>query len=178
MTLNKINIQIVLMNRFVIIIAALLIALNTGCGNSRGKIKPNPDKENFIKCPICKGYGKIIIQTVVENKKEPDINEDSGCYQVLSCTSCLFALGWEVAHRDDKNYKERETKKEIHKIENANYDRHVEYKERPSRKKIVKCHRCNGAGWIKKYEYSITPMYDYHELESIIRANELIDQKN
>ncbi len=58
------------------------------------KRKTNPDKENSIKCPVCRAYGKIITQTVVEDKTEPEIDEDSGCYQALFCTAaCLHPDG-------------------------------------------------------------------------------------
>lgn len=167
-----------MMQKFIVLISVFCITLSASCGNSRMKIRPNHEGENFTKCPICNGYGKITVQTVVENRRDTDINEDSGCYNALACTGCLFALGWEIAHRDDMEYKNRETDRQIRNTENSVYDSHSRNTNRSSTKKTVTCHRCNGVGWISRYKYTIMPMYKGNDLDEIIKANEELNKKN
>lgn len=174
------------MNRFLIISFVILISFSSGCSNSSGKVKPNPDREKFIKCPICNGYGKIQVQKVVKEKQKPDIDEGSDCYNALACTSCLFGLWWEISHRDDMEYKNRETDRQIDETENSVYNSQVHdtinppiYRSQRSGKlKIIKCHRCNGAGWINRFEYTIEPMFNNNDLDEIIKANEELNKKN
>lgn len=185
---NNVRLAGNIMRKFIVLISVFCITLSTGCSNSRVKIRPNPDRENFIKCPLCKGYGKITIETVVENRKDPDINKNSGCYQTLACTSWLFGLWWEITHRDDMEYKNRETDREISDTENSVYNNDTnnliksgldsKSANRSFKKKTVRCHRCNGVGWINRYEYTIEPMYNNNDLDEIIKANEELNKKN
>ncbi len=166
------------MKKVLVISSAVIIALVAGCGNSRGRVMPNPDKDNYIRCPICGGTGWIKVKTAVSDKQVTEIDYESGCYQALSCTSCLFFLGWEVAHRDDMEYKNRETDREIRNMENSVYDKQSSVSKRSTLTKTVKCHRCNGVGWITKNKYTIIPGYNEHNLDEIIRANEELNKKN
>ena len=174
------------MKKHLIIYAAVIITLIAGCGNSRGKVKPNPDRENFIQCTICNGYGKIQVQKAVKEKQKPDIDEGSDCYNALACTSFFFGLWWEISHRDDMEYKNSETDRQIYETENSVYNSQVHdtinppiyQSHRSGKLKTIKCHRCNGAGWINRFEYTIEPVYNKNDLDEIIKANEELNRKN
>ncbi len=120
---------------------------------------------------MCKGSGVIKIHAAPENRKNTEIDEDSYCYRTLVTAGCLFWLGYEIAHKDDMEYKNREMDREIRDIENHEAEDPAIHVERSATVKRVKCPRCNGTGWISKSDYD-TPAGDNNDIDFIIRRND------
>jgi len=159
------------------ILSAFLILLITcfSCSSGKARVKPSPGEGDYTLCPVCKGRG--VIETYLSKPPQTglDLNEkEKGCAESCIFPFQLFFLIGAIANPDksedgDKSGTSRFTRDtDIYSKQNA---------ESSSVKKLVKCQRCEGQGWIKTYESSGWSMDSKQTSEGFKRANEILDGK-
>jgi len=125
------------------------------CSGTRSRIKPNPDPENFIICRICKGTGIIEVESGVSSRDDSDLNRDD-------FFSHLF-----IPEHDAVQQFEMNTDRDMNRPGRSSGFKH-----------LIKCVRCEGVGWISRFEDTGSSISGSNELDNIIRANELLDKQN
>lgn len=147
------------------------------CSSGKGRVRAVPSDDEYELCPICKGSGSIETFSSRPPQKGLELNEEEkGCAEGIGC---LFTSIFALDAITDKNETECEdngrrrmlTEEDDFRSENNNPSDHVV----PSYvKKRIQCERCNGIGWIKKYETSTWSMDSGQTSEGFNRANELL----
>ena len=144
------------MKKHNLIIFLVIIISNLLCTSYNKKLKPNPYPDTHVLCFVCKGYG------VIESySSKPSINEFyKGKEMDEGSQSCLGLPG------DDVRYRKGMIENKI----NAP-GRHT---EGSMVKKLVKCPRCEGIGWIKKNAKSDFQNHGIHYYDSILNYDSII----
>lgn len=155
MTLSKFNIQEVIMRKYMVLLAASFIVLNVECLDPRPRIKPNPDKNNFQRCPVCKGTGVIEVESAHPSRDDSDLAD-----QEYSLIRDIFMKAPGPEEKFDM-----ETNRSI---------------ERPGSssgfKYHQKCGYCEGIGWVRIYPEPGTSISEHNKLDDIIEANEQLNK--
>ncbi len=158
----------------------ILFYVFISCTSGHVKIKPAPQDDGYELCPVCKGTGVMEVYSSRPPRKGLDLNEkEKGCADSIGCLS-FFGYGLIQQNEKPKDFGFDDSgriKDERYYMNDHRYDavKSNEPVDQSSVKVKIKCERCNGMGWIKKYRDPEKTMEREQSIEGFQRANELLD---
>lgn len=162
---------------------AVLIVLAACCACSSGtpRVKPNPDPARLTPCPFCRGTGVIETASSVPPIKGVEMSPDEK--ETAEFATDITSDGWclfNIFRWTDKSPRKERTEYELEISEKKErIEREEVMRDRPRGshvKRMVKCHRCRGTGYIDLKEAPRSTLDEGEYNEAFKRANEMIDR--
>lgn len=150
----------------------ILFILSLSCTTGKVKVKPAPGNGEYEICPVCKGRGRIEVYSSKPPQKNVEMTEkQKRCAECCIFSFQLFFFIGAVANPDKSEDGDKSGTSRFTRDTGTQSKQNV---ESSSVKKLVKCERCEGLGWIKVNEPSGWSMDSNQTSEGFRRANEIL----